>query len=174
MGRAKAAIILVRSCLLFICMCSHLLFFFFVCLLCSISSKGLYNALYPRATLQASLNTCCKAGFVMLLKTTGFDVAKKLSTSVRAGSAAQQGMDFDLHIQILRQSKRFKTDPRGNLCGYVYLWSCQDVSPSNHASSHFLRGWFSPSSLVLPPVLYSWTCQLLPHKTASTDTFSSV
>lgn len=42
----------------------------------------------------------------MLLKTTGFDVAKKLSTSVRAGSAAQQGMDFDLHIQILRQSKQ--------------------------------------------------------------------
>lgn len=90
----------------FFFVCVVICFFFFICLLCSISSKHLYNALYPRATLQALLNTCCKAGFVTLLKTTGFDVAKKLSTSIRPGSAAQQGVDFDPHIQILRQSKQ--------------------------------------------------------------------
>uniref|UniRef100_A0A8B9NFV9 Solute carrier family 49 member 4 n=1 Tax=Accipiter nisus TaxID=211598 RepID=A0A8B9NFV9_9AVES len=37
----------------------------------------LSNALYPRATLQASLNTWCKAGFVALLRATGSDVAKR-------------------------------------------------------------------------------------------------
>lgn len=39
--------------------------------------RGPSNALYPRATLQASLNTWCKAGFVVLLRATGFDVARR-------------------------------------------------------------------------------------------------
>lgn len=99
-------------------------------------SKGPRNVLCARATLQASLNTCCKAGIVVLLRPTGFDVARRLigsstsscpvakSTSVRLGGATEPVVDlgpqFQPHSNAEAEQAGFKTDQYGNLWGRTF------------------------------------------------------
>lgn len=145
--------------------------------------RGPSNALYPRATLQASLNTWGKAGFVVLLRATGSDVARRQWAPqllpvlwqraqvpwwyyrARDGSRSTLSALF----RYWGRAGRVQNWLLWKLAG-AYTWSCKEVFPSNHLPP-ILWG-ASLSSLALPP-MFSWASQTFPYKTTSVAIFSS-
>lgn len=126
-------------------------------------SRGPCNALYPGATLQAALSTCCKAGLLVLLWATGFGVARRLigssisscpmaqSASVRLGSATEtvtdRGPPLEPHSNTEAEQAGFKLAGM-ETCGGVRL-ILQGGFPFQLSISHFARGFpllFCPAS----------------------------